>query len=205
MNLTIAMFLQIKRIRYTIPIFPLIALMAAYGLGEMQDRRLLKQVVISVVVTSAVVAYMGFLPFLQTLGVANLQAAGNYLNSLPGVNAEIVSLADRDAVVNPALSVPMLDIYTSKRLVYENVPVSPEILEKKKAAPLRFTWEFPLPEYYFKKEHQETDALVIISGDRQQALPQDVENIALLYPKRKYFQQSSNIFKHQTFVTVYHK
>ena len=152
------------------PVFPMLALMAAYGMGEIQNKKLIKHIVFSVVGTSFIVAFMGFLPFLKTLGVQNLQAAGNYLNSIPGTNVEVISLAGDDAVVNPATAVPVLDIYTDKKLLYEYEPISPEVLERVKTAPLRFTWEFPLPEYYsLKPGTKDIDALVIISDDPKPA------------------------------------
>jgi len=204
--LLLFLFLQVKRIRYTIPVFPMLALMASYGLGEIQNKKLTKQVVFSVLSTSFVVAFMGFLPFLKTLGVQNLQAAGHYVNSIPGTTIEVVSFAGDDAVVNPATVVPVLDIYSEKKLVYEYEPVSPEILTRVKTAPLRFTWEFPLPEYYSPKfDTKNIDALVIITDDPKRDIPQDIENKISLYPLQKIFNQSSNIFQHQTFVSVYHK
>lgn len=202
------LFLQVKRIRYTMPVFPMFALMAAYGIGETQNKKVTKQVILSVVGTSYVLAFMGFLPFLKTLGIQNLQAAGHYVNSIPGANVEVVSFAGDNAVVNPATAVPVLDIYTRKTLVYEYEPIPPEVLERVKSAPLRFTWELSLPGYYSPKsgtKNKNIDALVIISDDLKRPLPQDIQNKASRYPLQKKFNQSSNIFQHQTFVTVYHK
>ncbi len=198
--------MQVKRIRYTIPAFPMLALMGAYGMGEIQNKKLINHVVYSVVGTSFVVAFMGFLPFLKTLGVQNLQTAGSFINSLPGNVVEVVSLAGEDAVVNPVTAVPVLDIYTDKKLVSEYVPVSRELLERARNTPLRFTWEFPFPEYYtLNPGTNNRDALVIISDDRKRTMPLDVENKISHYPLQKTFQQSSYVFQHQTFVTVYHK
>jgi hypothetical protein len=149
---------------------------------------------------------MGFLPFLKTLGVQNLQAAGHYVNSIAGSNIEVVSLAGDSVVVSPSTAVPILDIYTAKNLVYAYEPVSIETLERYKTSPLRFTWEFPLPEYYSPDEDTKYfDALVIISDDPKRTIPQEIENKISLYPFQKIFNQSSNIFQHQTFVSVYHK
>lgn len=204
--LLLFLFMQVKRIRYTIPVFPMLALMAAYGMGEIQNKKLARQVVLSVAGTSFIVAFMGFLPFLQTLGVQNLQAAGRYVNDIPGTYVEVVSSAGENAVVNPATSVPILDIYTEKQLTYEDEPLSPEVFARVKTAPLRFTWEYPLPGYYSPEPgRKKIDALVIISDDPERLMPQDIENKISLYPFRKRFNQSSHIFQHQTFVTVYHK
>jgi hypothetical protein len=198
--------MQVKRIRYSIPIFPMLSLMAAYGIGEIQNKKLIKQAVFSIVGTSFVLAFMGFLPFLKTLGVQNLQAAGHYVNSIAGSNVEVVSLAGDSVVVSPSTAVPILDIYTAKNLVYAYEPVSIETLERYKTSPLRFTWEFPLPEYYSPDEDTKYfDALVIISDDPKRTIPQEIENKISLYPFQKIFNQSSNIFQHQTFVSVYHK
>ena len=101
---------------------------------------------------------------------------------------------------------PILDIYTEKQLTYEDEPLSPEVFARVKTAPLRFTWEYPLPGYYSPEPgRKKIDALVIISDDPERLMPQDIENKISLYPFRKRFNQSSHIFQHQTFVTVYHK
>jgi hypothetical protein len=184
----------------------MLALMAAYSMREIQNKKLTKQVIFSVVGTSFIVAFTGFLPFLKTLGVQNLQAAGHYLNTIPGANVEVVSLGGDNGVVNPAIAVPVLDIYTNKKIVYEYEPISREVLERVRIAPLRFTWEFPVPEYYSINDGtKKIDALVIISDDSKRTMPQGMENRKSPYPFEKIFKQSSNIFQHQTFVTVYHK
>jgi hypothetical protein len=198
--------MQVKRIRYTLPVFPMLALMAAYGMEEIQSKKLIKHLVFSVAVTSFMIAFMGFLPFLKSLGVQNLQAAGNYLNSIQGENVEIINQAGENPVLNPAIAVPVLDIYTDKNLFYKYEPVSYEVLERYKNSPLRFTWEFSLPEYYnLKKDTKTIDGLAIISEVPEPTIPIDIKNKILRYTDQKKFHQSSQIFKHQTFVTVYHK
>jgi len=198
--------MQVKRIRYTLPVFPMLALMAACGMEEIQNKKLIKQLVFSVAVTSFIVAFMGFLPFLKSLGVQNLQAAGHYLNSIPASNVEIITMAGVNPVLNPASAVPVLDIYTDKKLIYEYEPASQEILEKAQTSPLRFTWEFPLPEYYhFKMATKKTDGLAIISEVPEPAIPPYIKNKISDYSVQKKFHQSSHIFQHQTFIIVYHK
>ncbi|MDX1776211.1 MAG: glycosyltransferase family 39 protein [Desulfobulbales bacterium] len=197
--------LQVKRIRYTIPVFPMLALMAAYGIKELQNRALIKQVVFSVVGTSFIIAYLGFLPFLQTLGVQNLQAAGLYLNTLALTNVEVVNQTGENAVINPDINIPVLDIYTQKKVLYKAGSSGPETLEKTQKSPLRFTWEFPLPRYYRPQTEESVEGVVIISDDLSHLPPKDLEDTISRYPAKKFFRQSSNIFQHQTFVAVYHK
>jgi len=152
------------------------------------------------------VAFVGFLPLLKSLGVQNLQEAGKYLNTLHIESVEVVSFAGENAVVNPDLGVPVLDIYTDKKLFYNKTQIEPQTIERVQTSPLRFTWEYPLPQYYSPgKEDKTFDGLVIISDDPSRPMPETVENKISQYPVRKTFQQSSYIFKHQTFITVYHK
>jgi len=204
--LLLFLFMQVKRIRYTLPIFPMLALMAAYGIGEIQDKGLRKHLVLSIAGTSFVVAFIGFLPLLKSLGVQNLQKSGMYLNTLSAANFEVVSFAGEKAVVNPDLGVPVLDIYTAKKLFYEKKQISLQAMEQAQTSPLRFTWEYPLPEYYSLVKKDETvEGLVIITDDPDRPITEAIENKISQYPERRIFHQSSNIFQHQTFVTVYHK
>ena len=199
------LFMQVKRIRYTLPVFPMLALMAAYGFRELQNRNLLKHLVFSLVATSFAVAFSGFLPLLKGLGVQNLQGAGRYLDSLPAADAEVFAFAGENAVVNPDLGVPVLDIYTAKKLSYEKKPIEPSVLERTQNSSLRFTWEYPMPQYYNPGQRQkDADALVVITDTPGYTNPA-LEGKTAGYPFSKTFQQSSNIFQHQTFVTVYHK
>jgi len=204
--LLVFLFMQVKRIRYTLPLFPMLALMAAYGIGVIQSKAVKKHIVFSVVGTSFVVALVGYLPLLKSLGVQNLQEAGKYLNSLSAASVEVVSIAGENAVVNPDLGVPVLDIYTDKKLFYNKTNISSQTIERVQTSPLRFTWEYPLPKYYLpEQEGKVVDGLVIISDDLSRPISEFVENKISQYPIRKTFQQSSYIFKHQTFITVYHK
>ena len=204
--LLLFLFMQVKRIRYTLPIFPMLALMAAYGIGEIQDKALRKHLVFSIVGTSFVVAFIGFLPLLKSLGVQNLQKSGMYLNTLSAASVEVFSFAGENAVVNPDIGTPVLDIYTDKKIFYEKKQISLQAMEQAQTSPLRFTWEFPLPEYYSLVKKDETvEGLVIITDDPDRPIPEAIENKISQYPERRIFHQSSNIFQHQTFVTVYHK
>lgn len=198
--------MQVKRIRYTLPVFPMLALMAAYGLETLSDKKLTKHLVLSIAATSFVIAYTGYLPFLKSLGVQNLQEAGEFLDSIPGNEVEVVSFAGENAVINPVTAVPTLDIYTTKELMSDLKNPRGEVLDRYKKSPLRFTWEYPLPDYYLPKSTGDViDALVIISDTIDPVLSPGLIDKISLYPREKFFHQSSHIFQHQTYVTVYHK
>ena len=70
----------------------------------------------------------------------NLQQVGEYLDTLDAVDVEVVALQQSQAAINPAVSVPLLDLYTSKRLIVrldKPAPAGPHADESS----LRFTWE----------------------------------------------------------------
>ncbi|HXW68500.1 MAG TPA: glycosyltransferase family 39 protein, partial [Dissulfurispiraceae bacterium] len=103
--------LQIKRIRYTIIAFPMLALMAAYGTRVIRDIGLKRQIVFSVATCSITIAVFAYLPFLQQTSAQNLQCSGAFINSLPGKNIEVVTLPKKGDDVNIAVSVPLLDLF----------------------------------------------------------------------------------------------
>jgi len=55
--------MEIKRIRYLLPVFPMLALMASYGLREIRDVAVRKYAVLCIVASSVVIMFFGFLPF----------------------------------------------------------------------------------------------------------------------------------------------
>ena len=113
------------RIRYLLPLFPLLALMAAYGLELMRHARLERLIVWCAVTTSVAIAAFGYLPFLRQTSAANLENAGTFLDRLADQTVEVFTLSQTGAAINPAVSVPLLDLYTRKRLVYREAGTAP--------------------------------------------------------------------------------
>jgi len=200
-------FMQVKRIRYTLPVFPMFTLLASYGLQEIQNPRLVKHLVFSVAATSLAIALFCYLPFLQTLGVANLQAAGKYVDGIAAEKLEVVTVVGDNPVLNPAISVPNLDIYTKKQLAFRGRQASGKELEKAKTSPLRFTWEYPMPDYYMFEEggDRQIDGLVIIADVPDFSQDPELAKKIAAFPLSKTFQKTSGVFQHQTYVTIYHK
>ena len=201
------LFMQVKRIRYTLPVFPLLALLASYGLQDIQNPKLVKHLVFSIVATSLAIALFAYLPFLKTLGVANLQAAGKYLDGLAAEKVEVITVVRDTPVLNPAISVPILDIYTEKKLAFRGRVASAQELEEAGKSPLRFTWDYPMPAYYLFEDGQgmQPDGLVIVADGPDFFLDPDLQKKIAGFSQSKTFQQTSDVFQHQTYVTIYHK
>ena len=196
--------MEIKRIRYLLPMFPMLALMASYGLREIQDGAVRKYVVLCTVASSVVIMVFGFLPFAQQASAANLKQAGAYLDSLELDRVEVIALPQLHALVNPAVSVPILDLFTSRRLVVRHDSGAAPAAQTLAKSSLRFTWEYRNPAYYAAGTDAPVDsAVVVIASDPAQLLPASVGRRLQGYRLSREFVVSENVFGYRTLVQVY--
>ncbi len=188
--------MEIKRIRYIVPVVPMFALMAGYGFNKLKDAELRRFAISSAVVASVAIAAFAYLPFLRSLSMVNIVDAGSYINGL-GADRVRVFTMEMKSQVNPAVSVPILDLYTNKEIIYsaeDNEPPESVTIE---TSPLRFTWRYRNPPYYEKNVSAGPDIVVIISDER----PETPKG----YQINKIFDKSDEIFRFRTLVTIYQK
>ncbi|MDP3296419.1 MAG: glycosyltransferase family 39 protein [Thermodesulfovibrionia bacterium] len=200
----IVVLLQIKRIRYIMVTFPMFALLASYGLQEIKNKEIRKFIVSCAVMSSLVIAIFTYLPFLQRTSYVNLKNAGMFLNAIDAANIEVLTISSANQVVNQAASVPILDLFTSKRIIYYYEPAfyqSPEEIEK---SPLRFTWAYKNPAYYAGGSEDSARAVVIISDDLETNPPDYISQKIKGYHHFRVFKISEDIFQYRTIVTVYY-
>jgi hypothetical protein len=188
------LFMEIKRIRYLVPVFPMVALMAGYGLAQLRSMELRRFAVSSAVISSFIIAVFGYLPFISSLSISNLMDAGRFINSVEASRVRVVTM-DMKSQVNPAVAVPLMDIYTEKQIVYEyKGHTPPESLDVDKS-PLRFTWRYENPAYYRANSPEKDEILAIVSTER----PKTPEG----YEITRVFDINDGIFRFRTFVTLY--
>lgn len=194
--------LGMRRARYLVPVMPMLALMAAYGLQAIGSAVLRRHVVRCVVASSLAIVFCGFLPFLQRTSAANLQSAGAYLDSLSSETIEVVALPQRAARVNPQIVVPLLDLHTAKRLVADASPVAPPAGAAR--LPLRFTWEYRHPAFYADASRAASALPVaVVAGERVADLPPSLAQRLAQHRLAREFAVSENVFGYQTLVSVY--
>jgi hypothetical protein len=193
--------LGINRIRYILPVFPMLALMAAYGLREVRCVELRKYMVLCIVTTSVAISVLGFRPFLQQTSAVNLKHAGEYLDTLDAAEVEVFALQQRHVAINPAVSVPLLDLHTAKRLVFRPDGLAPAGQDVETSA-LRFTWEYKNPSHYAAGAPR-AEAVVVIADDDSQPLPYGVTQRLIGYHLARRFIASENVFGYGTIVKVY--
>ena len=199
------LLLQVKRIRYTLPLFPMITLMASYGLAQIRNREIMRYVVFCIIISSFVLAYFAYLPFLHRISTVNLKEAGKFLNLQEVERVEVFTLPQVKSIINPAISVPLLDLFTDKSISYSMKTDLARFGERVEKSSLRFTWAYKNPAYYGKGDTDRRGpvGLVVISSTPGQSLPKELEKRTKAYAKSETFMTSSGVFRYQTLVTVY--
>ena len=197
--------LQIRRIRYIIMAFPMLSLMASYGLSIIRDRRLARLVPLSAAAFSFAVAFTAFLPFLQSTSPANVRDAARYLDTLDIQTAHVFTPLPEDHVMNPSVSVPLLDLFTEKAIRYDYHEAEYPPPEDLETSPFRFTWTYRNPAYYQGSEMTAAKkAVVIVTDSTEERIPEPVRREIESYSHRRTFAVSDDAYRHQTLITVYH-
>jgi 4-amino-4-deoxy-L-arabinose transferase-like glycosyltransferase len=198
--------MQIKRIRYTLPVMPMLVLMAAYGLNKIRSDQIKRFIVFSIVITSVSLAYFAYLPFLQRISTVNIKTASKFINSLAVDHIEVFTLPQKKSVINPAIAVALLDLYTDKQILYESSFEIPPNWDRIKTSALRFTWEHKNPAYYTKKKEDpaKSTAIVVISQYPNPPYARYLKQKTAQYKNFKIFKTVSGRFRYRTVVTVYY-
>lgn len=198
-------FFRIRRIRYIIMVFPMLTLMASYGLQRTRQKTAVRFIVLSVVAFSVTVGVFGYLPFLKSNSAANIEKAGRYLDSLGIAEAEVYMVSSENSFINPAVAVPVLDLFTKKQLIYNYQREKKMSDEELSRSRFRFSWEYKNPPYYevMQENRQDKRALVVISDGVATRLPAAMQLKIAGYGKKVSFNSTDNIYQYQSFVTVY--
>ncbi|GMQ91821.1 MAG: hypothetical protein BMS9Abin11_1136 [Gammaproteobacteria bacterium] len=203
--LLLVVLLGIKRLRYIIPILPMVALMAAYGIRQVANARVGKFIVSSAAVFGVVIAVFVYMPFFMKTSLVNIKVAGAYLNSMRAPKIAVVTLPTYRSSVNPVVSVPILDLFTRKTIVYQENGVRTPRPGWVDRSPLRFTWEFGRPRFFNGNAGLSKASLpvVIIFSDPEQIIPDHIAKRIAGYRLVNESALSDKVFRYQTIVRVY--
>ncbi|MGE5300137.1 MAG: ArnT family glycosyltransferase [Acidobacteriota bacterium] len=199
--------LQIKRIRYSIMMFPMLSLTASYGLCAIEDAGVRRCIAACAATSSFAVALLAYLPFLQTVSAVNIKSAGMFLNETREPNVEVFTLTSAAPPVNPAVSVPLLDIFTDKQIVYDyHSELTHRMREEIADSSLRFTLEYRNSSYYLSGVKPENGAsIAVISESLYDPLPPEIGEKLTGYRLVRSFGSSERIFRYQTSVRIYER
>jgi hypothetical protein len=197
-------FLELKRVRYLLPLLPFLSLTAAYGLQAITHAQVRRYIAYCAVLSSLVIGIWVYRPFLAMTSMSNLQHAGKFLDTLNSEAVEVYCLPQVRSLGNTSVAVPILDLYTDK-IIYQNQTWnSEEGYRKVQNASLRFTWELAQPDYYRDIKYADLQLpVVVISSEPISSMPAQLKK---KYPSSRVirkFTNSSRVFRYQTFVTVF--
>lgn len=193
----------IRRIRYILPVFPMLTLLSAYGIQTVRDEYIKRFLVYGIVTSSLVVALLAYLPLAASMSTANLKDAGRYLDGLPTDTVEVIVIPTRGSIANPAVSVPLLDLFTVKKLVFHYMPTDFVQPQDAETSSLRFTWLYQNPSYYSDRAAICSAPTAILYDVRSQVLPVSVQKKLACYESTRSFQQDDGIFIYTIGVQVY--
>ena len=196
---------QMKRIRYALPVFPLISLMASYGLMVIREQEYRKLIIACVVVTSLTITFFAYLPFLNKWSAVNLKQAGEFLDSLDVAVVEVFAIPEKRYPINPAVAVPILDLFTHKKIVYQYEPGASSPDEDVRTSRNRFSWEYRNPGYYAAVAGDTSGkrAVVLISGRQHDNVPPESDNALRGLHNLKFFTTFNPISQYITLVRIY--
>lgn len=201
----LVILLDIQRIRYVIAALPMVAIMASYGISALGSKET-RKFIVSITATSALLLTLSaYIPFLEKNSAANIKQAGIYLNSINAGSAEVIVLTQNRSTINPAISLPLLDLFTEKDIVYSdlNDVESPRSITR---LPWRWTWAVTFPHYRTNPASETSNEIVVViqSGRVQQA-PPHIEQMLENYHLLQEFTSSSGAFRYKTLVYVYQR
>lgn len=203
----LAIVFNIERIRYLLPLFPLLALMAAYGLRIIKQDAVRRFVIYGTVFTSLIIALFVYLPFANSMSTVNLKKAGEYLDTLDVQEVEVITLSPEAPVLNYAVSVPILDLHTAKLLRYTYSPIGLPSREEIERSSLRFTWEYKNPAYYDLQYDAGKDipVIVLISDVKECAQAGPVVQRLQRYRLMASFCENEGVFQYTAGVRIFQK
>lgn len=196
--------LQMQRIRYILPLLPLLALMASRGLQSFKEGQVRRFAGMAIVSSSLLVVLGGYLPFFKTTSMMNIMAAGRFLDGLPGDGVEVYVLPQNVSSGNTALTIPQLDLFTTKRIIsyqaWRQLGAGPPPSH----APLLFSWKVARPAFYSPPvSHQGSRPLVVISGGGEQGRPRPKPTIVGARLPVGEFARQSGVFRFKALVDIY--
>ncbi|MEE8428938.1 MAG: glycosyltransferase family 39 protein [Gammaproteobacteria bacterium] len=201
----LVMVLEIKRIRYVLIAFPMLALMAAYAIRQITDARIRHYVVLSIMVSSLTITFWGHSDFLRNSSAVNIKQAGEYLNTVNASTVEVIVLPQARSTINPVVSIPLLDLFTRKRLVYLPDPGLIPALPRRivETSSLRFSWDYKVPDYYVRDSVSADRVIAVITDSDTQALPPAVSERLEGFQMKRRFVRQEGVFRYTTIVAIY--
>jgi hypothetical protein len=196
--------LQIRRSRYVMVVFPMVTLMASYGLQKIASPEIRRYVASCIAAVSLTVAMFAYMPLLQSMSLVNLKNAGIFLDSVDAEKVEVFALPSEKSTVNSSVAVPILDLYTGKDILYHYDNSSSFPSESIDTSPIRFTWGYKNPGYYIPTQNGPVSyTIAVITNHGDDVLPGPIREKLKRYERIRVFEATEGLFLYSPVVTVY--
>ncbi|UCG78031.1 MAG: glycosyltransferase family 39 protein [Nitrospirota bacterium] len=194
---------RIERMRYLMPLFPLLSVAASYGMSTVRYSYVKRYVAFGMLAFSMFILFAGYLPFVTGTSMVNIRDAGEYIDSLEHGPVSITVMPQPVSTGNTAAVLPILDLYTDKELRYVGPEQPAQMPEGIESTPLRFTWELDMTEPYVGNSVQR-GIVALITGEK---LLEPDGSLSPFIGKRarllRSFEKSSGVFRFNSFIYVY--
>jgi 4-amino-4-deoxy-L-arabinose transferase-like glycosyltransferase len=199
------LILDIRRIRYALIVFPMLSLMAGYALASIKEARIRRYLTLCILLSAGIFSITGFSSFIGSSSARNIQAAAKYIDSIELSTVEVITLPQTRSSVNPVMSIPLFDLYSQKQVIYrDGRGRDPQTkLNNMQSSPLRFTWEYTLPDFYQYSERKPERIIAVISDSKEQEIPGDIIERLSGYKLARQFITQEEIYRYKTIVDIY--
>ncbi|MCK4827913.1 hypothetical protein KA005_69935, partial [bacterium] len=194
-----------RRIRYALIAFPMLSLMAGYALASIKEARIRRYLTLCILLSAGIFSITGFSSFIGSSSARNIQAAAKYIDSIELSTVEVITLPQTRSSVNPVMSIPLFDLYSQKQVIYrDGRGRDPQTkLNNMQSSPLRFTWEYTLPDFYQYSERKPERIIAVISDSKEQEIPGDIIERLSGYKLARQFITQEEIYRYKTIVDIY--
>lgn len=162
------LFLHDTRIRYMIPAFPALALLAGIAVASIERRRG-RFLLFALVSISLITAFFAYNPFLQVNSANDLRRAAEYAENVPVESIEVYAVQPGNYPYSLTPLIPVFDLHSSKRIILRGEDSFPTRKITPENRFVSWTWTYEPPGYYFPLESSRL--IAVISPLRYDALP----------------------------------
>jgi len=202
--LIIVVLFRAWRIRYIIPLLPVLALLAARGIGYLKYPVLRRYIGFTAAFCSLAIVFTAYLPFIKGSSLMNLKLAGEFMNASGNESIVVHTLPQRNSTGSTAPAVAILDIYADGVIIDTEPWEQPGLNQDIENSSLRFTWELNKPFFYKTHDNRSADSSAIIFSDMKDLSAYDAK-IPDTYDEGSVFGRTDGVFRYKTLVSVHNR
>lgn len=202
----------VQRARYLLIFYPLLALLAAYGLDQVFSKINAQRILVSAMAFTMAISVANA-QFLENISLKNLKQAGIFLDSQKGHRVDVWLQPQHESVINPHIVLPILGLYTDKKLRFVS-SAAIDAPENYLQSSVRFTWEYRPEQFYESIGLEESlesglsecvSPQMVIVGSEDRQLQTALAKLSGNYNVLRRYVAADPYFRFQTLVVIVQK